>query len=619
MLSFPAVKILLVAINAKYVQTNLAVRLLRAYAEAHAPSVRSGSVSVEIAEWNINQPSGAIVRGIYESHADAVFFSVYLWNREMTLRVASDVRLVLGDAVLGFGGPEVSWAAEKFLDECVVGDLVIAGEGEVTFAELVERLTQCANEAPSILGAVPRKLRASLSEILSGVAGVYFRDRDSGGRGSAVRFCGERPLIADLGEIPFPYAAERIDFDPSHRIVYYESSRGCPFNCAYCLSSLDARVRYYPLERVLGELAYFMDRCFPLVKFVDRTFNLDPERFLRIWEFIRDRHNGKTLFHFEIAAEYLPDAAYSVLAGMPEGAVQFEIGIQSINEKTLQKVGRPAHPGVLAERIARIPKHIHTHVDLIAGLPEEDLASFARSFDFAFALGADMLQLGFLKVLPGSPMERIAREAEGYRWSDSPPYEVLSSPVMQYVDLLILKEVEHLVDTWHNSGLMRNSLRSICASSDSAFALFRALAGFAKGYFADHDLFLPRKLTESFACMAAFLKEGLASGLIWGGLTVDASSFRAALEHLRYDFLLQGKPGVFPDWYERRYSKEAHDDLLDSQGLLSGHDGGMPISRRVAYSRTEIDRFRFDGSVRETTILFLYSGEKAGATRTLEV
>lgn len=613
MLSFPAVKILLVAINAKYVQTNLAVRLLRSYAEALAPSVRSGSVCVEIAEWNINQPSGAIVRGVYEAHADVVLFSVYLWNREMTLRVASDVRLVLGDAVLGFGGPEVSWAAEKFLDECAVGDLVIAGEGEATFAELVERFARCANDD------APRNLRASLSEILSGVAGVYFRDRKDVGIAGAVRFGGDRPLLADLGEIPFPYASERIDFDPAHRIVYYESSRGCPFRCAYCLSSLDARVRYYPLERVLGELAYFMDRGFPLVKFVDRTFNLDPERFLRIWEFIRDRHNGKTLFHFEIAAEYLPDAAYEVLAGMPEGAVQFEIGIQSINEKTLQKVGRSAHPGALAERIARIPKHIHTHVDLIAGLPEEDLASFARSFDFAFALGADMLQLGFLKVLPGSPMERIAREAEGYRWSDSPPYEVLSSPVMQYGDLLILKEVEHLVDTWHNSGLMRDSLRSICAASDSAFALFRALADFTKGYFVDHDLFLPRKPADAFACMAAFLKKGLVSGLDCVDHAADAGAFRAALEYLRYDYLLQGKPGVFPDWYERRYSKEAHDALLDSQGLLSGQDGGMPVSRRVAYSRTEIDRFRFDGSGRETTILFLYSGEKAGATRTLEV
>jgi len=613
MLSFPEVKILLVAINAKYVQTNLAVRLLRSYAEAHAPSIRSGLVSVEIAEWNINQPSGAIVRGIYESHADAVFFSVYLWNREMSLRVASDVRRVMPDAVLGFGGPEVSWAAEKFLDECAAGDLVIAGEGEATFVELVERFARYANDT------APEGIGASLSEILSGIAGVYFCDRGESGRGGSIRFGGDRPLIADLDTIPFPYTPEQIDFEPAHRIVYYESSRGCPFKCAYCLSSLDARVRYYPLERVLSEIAYFMDRGFPLVKFVDRTFNLDPDRFLKVWEYIRDHHNGKTLFHFEIAAEYLPDAAYAVLAAMPEGAVQFEIGIQSANATTLQLVGRPAHPEILAERIARIPKHIHTHVDLIAGLPEEDLASFARSFDFAFALGADMLQLGFLKVLPGSPMEQIAREAEGYRWSDFPPYEVLSSPVLPYGDLLILKEVEQLVDTWHNSGLMRNALRSLCAATDSAFALFLALAQFAKGYFEDHDIFLPRKPADAFSCMAAFLKEGQASGLAGLDVSVATIAYRFALEYLRYDLLLQGKPGVFPDWFERRYSKEAHDALLDSQGILKGQNGGAPVSRRIAYSRTEFDRFRFDEEGREMAILFLYSDDKAGRTRTLEV
>ena len=609
MLSFPEVKILLVAINAKYVQTNLAVRLLRSYAEAHAPSIRSGVVSVEIAEWNINQPSGAIVRGIFEAHADAVFFSVYLWNREMTLRVAGDVRRVMPNAVLGFGGPEVSWTAEKFLNECAAGDLVLAGEGEATFAELVERFARYVNASPY------EGIRASLTEILSGVAGIYFRERYGAGSEGPIHFGGDRPLIADLDTIPFPYTPERFDFDPAHRIVYYESSRGCPFKCAYCLSSLDARVRYYPLERVLGEIAYFMERGFPLVKFVDRTFNLDPVRFLAIWEFIRDHHNGNTLFHFEIAAEYLPDAAYAVLAAMPEGAVQFEIGIQSANATTLQMVGRPAHPEILAERIARIPKHIHTHVDLIAGLPEEDLASFARSFDFAFGLGADMLQLGFLKVLPGSPMERIAREDEGYQWSDFPPYEVLSSPALPYGDLLILKEVEQLVDTWHNSGLMRNALRSLCATTDSAFALFRALARFAKGYFVDHDLFLPRKPVDAFSCMAAFLNEGQASGCAGLDPPVSANAFRVSLEYLRYDLLLQGKPGVFPAWFERRYSKEAHDALLDSQGILKGQTGSAPVSRRIAYSRTEFDRFRFDESARETTVLFLYSDDKAGKTR----
>jgi radical SAM superfamily enzyme YgiQ (UPF0313 family) len=601
MLFSSSVKILLVAINAKFVQTNLAVRLLKSYAARHSVAVRNGSASVEIGEWNVNQPLGAIVRGIYATGADAVLFSTYVWNRDAVFRAASDVRLVLPNTVIGFGGPEVSWAPARAFAECPAADVILAGEGEATFAAFADRAAEVLRARDA------RRTSGDESAPFAGIAGLYarggFRGRAAGspadGSG-AILFGGTRPLIEDLDEIPFPFGPESLDFDAEHRIAYYESSRGCPFRCAYCLSSLDTRVRYYPLDRVLREIAYFMDAGFPLVKFVDRTFNLDPARFLAIWAFIRDHHNGKTLFHFEIAAEYLPEEAFSLLETMPSGAVQFEIGIQSANPETLALVGRPAHVGELAEKIRRIPRHIHTHVDLIAGLPAEDLASFAVSFNFAFALGADMLQLGFLKVLPGAPMEALARGMDGYRWSATPPYEVLSSPSLVYGDLVALKEVEAILDAWYNSALMRHALGKLCDGDESPFAVFRSLVAFARGFFPDHDIFLPRKPVDAYACMAAFLARGAAA---------------EALEWLRYDFLLQGKPGAFPPWFVRRYSKDAHDAALESSGILE-RPGGYRLSRREGFARTEYERFSFGADGGETSILFTYPAERGGAAAT---
>ena len=604
MLSSPSVKILLVAINAKFVQTNLAVRLLKSYAARHSVAVRNGSASVEIGEWNVNQPLGAIVRGIYATGADAVLFSTYVWNRDAVFRVASDVHQVLPGAVIGFGGPEVSWAPERAFAECPSADIILAGEGEATFAAFADRATEVFLSRGWTTG--------DAGSPFAGIAGLYARERN--GHGGRVRddhavaengtgeilFGGTRPLIEDLDAIPFPFGPASLDFDPEHLIAYYESSRGCPFRCAYCLSSLDTRVRYYPLDRVLREIAYFMDAGFPLVKFVDRTFNLDPARFLAIWAFIRDHHNGKTLFHFELAAEYLPEEAFALLETMPAGAVQFEIGIQSANAETLRLVGRPAHIGELAGKIKRIPRHIHTHVDLIAGLPAEDIASFAASFDFAFALGADMLQLGFLKILPGAPMEALARGMNGYRWSATPPYEVLASPSLGYGDLIALKEVEAILDAWYNSGLMRYALGKLCGGDESPFAVFQSLVAYARGFFPDHDPFLPRKPVDAYACMASFLAGHAAT---------------EPLEWLRYDFLLQGKPGAFPSWFVRRYSKEAHDAALETSGILE-RPGDHRLSRREGYARTEYERFSFGADGGETAILFTYPTERGGGART---
>lgn len=558
------VKVLLVAINAKFIQTNLAVRLLAGYAEAHALVVQEGLCSVEFVEWNINQHVSSMLRGVFEAKPTVVLFSVYIWNRKEVFSLAAEVKKLMPEVLIGFGGPEVSFDAQRVFIECPYVDLLLSGEGEETFAELLDCLVK--------------------GSVLENIRGLYSRKEGL----SEFYWPGSRPPLENLDSIPFPYKKGNPGFDVQNRLVYYESSRGCPFSCAYCLSAIDTSVRYYSLSRVLTEIQFFLDEEYPLVKFVDRTFNLIPERYVAIWEYIRDHYNGKTTFHFEIAGEHLGEEVFSVLDTMPEGALQFEIGIQSTNEETLRLVGRPSNPEKLAEKIQRIPVSIHMHVDLIAGLPKEDLATFAKSFDYAWALKAEMLQLGFLKILSGTPMEVQARKSPGYLWSDSPPYEVLASPVLPYADILVLKDVEHLLDAWFNSGLMRNTLLylSLSCFNDSGYALFVSLVAHTKTYFIDGDLYLPRRSQDSFACLASFC--------------VDRDS--SALEYLKYDYLFQGKPGVFPSWYKRCYSKEAHNTALQKRGLV--FERGE--SRRLLYARTEYEELALSPEFEKRGYFFEY-------------
>lgn len=577
-------RVLLVALNAKYSHMNLAVRLLKAYADARSASIRDGAARVLIGEWNVNEPSRRILRGIAELGPDAVLFSTYLWNRALAVSLARDVRRLLPGVVVGFGGPEATWAVGPLLAECMEADFVIAGEGEETFAEVVDSL------------ATPLTSRANHLAALSSIQGVHARGSDG-----VVRSGGDRAPIADLGSIPFPYAGP--DFDPTHRIVYHESSRGCPFSCAYCLSARDEGVRYYPLERALADVDWFLSRGVPLVKYVDRTFNLDTSRACAILSRIRDGYNGSTRFHFEIAPELVDGQFAEALASMPPGSVQLEAGIQSARPETLRAVSRPVRLDEARAGFARIPRGIHTHVDLIAGLPGEGLESFARSFDFAFSLGADVVQLGFLKVLPGAPIEGVARSDPGYAWSANPPYEVLRTPSLSFVELSLLKDVEAIFDAWYNGSLARTALARLASGKASAFAAFRSLAEFAREWFADHDLSLPRRPVDVFACVAAF---------------IEARADLSALECLRYDFLLRGKPGSFPPWFVRRYDKVAHDRAI--RDILG------PVPRRVAYARSELEAFAFDprtGAGGEATLLFLYgedgscvihsiAGEKSG-------
>ncbi|MBQ5538316.1 MAG: radical SAM protein, partial [Treponema sp.] len=414
-------KILLVSVNASYMHTNIAIRDLKNYADKYFSDSET-KPQIEIAEYTINQPIGEVLRSIAFFNADWIQFSTYIWNAEYVQKLLPEIKKVLPDCILGAGGPEFGYGAKKYLAAIADLDFVVFGEGERTFTDMIEK---SGGNAGSVLSR------------LSEIKGIYCRSADG-----EMLFTGNRAFIEDLDDIPFPYP-EMIEgkADEDHKIYYYESSRGCPFSCAYCLSSVEKRVRFKSLERTCEEIQFFLDNNIKLVKFVDRTYNLDEERYIGIWDYILKHHNKKTMFHFEIEAEYLSEKALDFLQNVPEGVMQFEMGVQSANKKTLKAINRSANTEELAAKIKRIPRTIHQHLDLIAGLPFEDLESFGKSYDFVMSLRPDALQLGFLKILGGTVMEKYASE-NGWKWMESPVYETFSTPHLSFGDIAFLKDME---------------------------------------------------------------------------------------------------------------------------------------------------------------------------------
>ena len=412
-------KLLLVAINAKYIHSNLAVHSLRAYAREQGIAD-----SVSLAEYTINHSDEDILRGIYKEKADVIAFSCYIWNIGIVLRLTKELCKVCPEAKLWLGGPEVSYDAIKCLTGYPELSGIMIGEGDQTFLELMQHYT---------LGSL------SLEQI----AGIAYREGDK------VRVTRPRELLS-LNDIPFPYE-ELEDF--KNRIIYYESSRGCPFSCSYCLSSVDKKIRFRNTELVKQELQFLIDRQVPQVKFVDRTFNCNKLHAMEIWRYIKEHDNGITNFHFEIAADLLEEDELAFLATLRPAQVQFEIGVQSTNPDTVEVIHRKMDLNRLRVNVDRIKagRNIHQHLDLIAGLPLEDYHTFEHSFLEVYDMEPDQLQLGFLKVLKGSPMEEDAK-AYGIVYRDNPPYEVLYTKHLSYEELLKLKGVCEMVEIYYNSG-----------------------------------------------------------------------------------------------------------------------------------------------------------------------
>ncbi len=450
-------KFLLTAINAKYIHSNLAVYSLRAAALAAAPaSDKHEPFSVELAEFTINHRTEEILRDIFLRKPDVLLFSCYIWNIVYVRELAENCKKIMPEVPVWLGGPEVSYDAEKFLRENPAADGILCGEGEETFRLLAE--CYAAGQADT--------------EHLAEIPGLVFREPvESAAR--PIRVNTPAPL-PDLSALPFPYG-ELAEFE--NRIIYYESSRGCPFSCSYCLSSIEKSVRFRDIEKVCRELQFFLDRRVPQVKFVDRTFNCRKSHAMAVWSYILEHDNGITNFHFEIEAELLDEEELALLERMRPGLVQLEIGVQSANRETLKAVRRSTDLERLRRVVERIRdgKNIHQHLDLIAGLPFEDYESFGHSFDQVFALKPEQLQLGFLKVLKGAPMYEEAQKY-GIAYRSQPPYEVLFTPWLPFSDILRLKMIEEMVEIYYNSHQFGMTLGQLIPRFSSAFAFFEQLA-----------------------------------------------------------------------------------------------------------------------------------------------
>lgn len=444
-------RVLLIAVNAKYIHSNPAVYSLRAYAQAVLGD--QPEVGIEIAEYTINQNTENILADIYRHRPDIAAFSCYIWNWNTIQELLPELPKLLPDTKLWLGGPEVSFHAEKILAQYTQLTGIMVGEGEETFTQLVRFYHAPKGQLQDIPGLVLPQGRTQPRE------------------------------LTDMSKLPFLYE----DLGKfQNRIIYYESQRGCPFRCAYCLSAIDKSVRLRDIETVKKELQYFLDHKVSQVKFIDRTFNCNAAHALAIWRYLLENDNSVTNFHFEIAADLMTEDELEVLKQMRPGLIQLEIGVQSTNEQTLHAINRYMSLEHLRQVVDKIHSfhNIHQHLDLIAGLPYEDYDSFVTSFNDVYAMRPQQLQLGFLKVLKGSPIEEKAEEY-GIVYNSRPPYEVLYSRWIPYDDVLRLKGIEEMVELYYNSCQFTHTLPVLEKEFASPFALYEALSQYyeEKGYY----------------------------------------------------------------------------------------------------------------------------------------
>lgn len=439
-------KILLTAINAKYIHSNPAVYSLAAYANHNLTAEEKEKCQIEIAEYTINHRTETIIADIYKKKPDVLAFSCYIWNWDYVQEVMTELHKLLPQIPIFLGGPEVSFTSEEILKQYPFLTGIMIGEGEETFLELCRAFLEGRN-----------------ANLIPGISG-------------------EPRGLVNINDIPFFYD-DMAAFE--HRIVYYESSRGCPYRCSYCLSSIDKTVRLRDLQLVKKELQFFLDLKVPQVKFIDRTFNCNRDHACEVWQYIYENDNGITNFHFEISADILTDRELSILQKMRPGLVQLEIGVQSTNPETIKEINRVMNVEKLREVVTRIHsfKNIHQHLDLIAGLPYEDFVTFQKSFNEVYSMKPEQLQLGFLKVLKGAKMWEKAADY-GIVYTEKPPYEVLFTNWITYDEILKLKQVEEMVEMYYNSNQFTYTLAMLEQEFETPFKLYESLADYyvEKGY-----------------------------------------------------------------------------------------------------------------------------------------
>ncbi|MGM9568770.1 MAG: B12-binding domain-containing radical SAM protein [Phascolarctobacterium sp.] len=490
-------RVLLTAINSKYIHTGLGLRYVGEYAKAQGHEV-------QLLEETINSNILDVLEQIMLPQAQVYGFSVHIWNKPFVMRLIAMLRKLRPEVTIVVGGPEVAFAAERIFAEQPAIDYIVQGEGEICFSQLLQALEQHE--------AIP--------------AHIAYKDGDE------LRLNGGTTVIEDLSILPFPYPdLEQVLAE--HKIVYYEATRGCPFHCAYCLSGISRTVRKRPLPMVLADLDRFIAAGAPLVKFVDRTYNLDENYFLPMMQHLAAAKTNAT-FHFEIKADILTEQVLDFLATVPKGRFQLEIGIQSTHQPTLKAINRKDNWEKLAANVRRLLDmgNMHIHVDLIAGLPFEDLPTFGKSFDDVYGLGAHMLQLGFLKVLPGTQMEKETA-VHGLLYMDEPPYEILATKYVPYEDMQFLKRVENVLDQTGNSGAFNHILPALMKEEkQKPFAFYTKLTNWwvQNGYYPQtHNV---KGVAE---ILAHYIKENCSEDAV------------KLLEILRYDVFV-AVPGWKPEW-----------------------------------------------------------------------
>lgn len=506
------INIFLVAVNAKFIHSSLALRSIKEYC------LKYGN-NVYIEEFTINNDLGFIVNEIYDRKPDVLGFSCYIWNIELILKIVSDIKKILPNVKIILGGPEVSYEFEHLFPQYV--DIVAIGEGEQTIKEICDYFDG--------------KIKS-----LYHIDGIAFWDF-----GKIVTTKKRTPL--QLDEIPFVYYNSIDELD--NRIIYYEASRGCPYMCQYCLSSVEKGVRFLSLERVFSDIKFFLEHNVKQVKFVDRTFNCNKSFAVAIWNFIIQNDNGVTNFHFEISADIIDEEMLEVFSRARPKLFQLEIGVQSTNERTLNDIKRKTDLEKLFEKVKQIKKmnNIHQHLDLIAGLPDENYNSFKKSFNDVFSLYPEQFQLGFLKLLRGSGLRRNS-EKLGIVYRENAPYEVLFTKELSFAEISLIKLIEEMVESYYNSGKAVYTIRYLINFFNSPFQFFETLAFFWKkrGYY---------KVAHS--------KMELYNILYLFSLEYVKEEIDKVVDVIKFDIFLNDNIKSFPDWIPeenkeaiREFSKE---------------------------------------------------------------
>ena len=536
-------KIVLTAINSQYVHLNVAVRYLKKYVE------KNSDIKLDIYETNINNQLMNIIKDLFEKQPDMIIFSTYIWNKEYVFSITKELKKILPDVKIALGGPEVSYEWDKIMAENQEIDYIFTGEGE-------------------------KVLLNFFTKDISEVKGVVYREGDN------LKYNGIEPLIENLDIIPFPYDDEELQ--DRTKIFYYESSRGCPFNCSYCMSSIDKSVRYYSLDRTKEDLKRFIDSPIKLLKFVDRTFNLSKEKYMAIWRFLLENYREGITFHFEINANIFDDETLDFLETVPKGYFQFEIGVQTIDAQAMKSIGRINKLEKLEHNIRRISRNIHLHLDLIAGLPYETYDKFRESFDYVHRLKPEMIQLGFLKLLKGTKMYD-EREKYRYKYFSKPPYEVFSNEFISFAEMVKLKNLEKVLGFYYNSEKFPESVQWIIENHyESAFSFYEDVAEYfdKRGY-----LKVNHKESTLFTLLYEFyLDKGLKDREIF-------------VEYLKYDYLMLGKTGFYPEWFKSEKDGELYDELIRERNYKSIREG---------HKNSELERFSYNIFTKEFEDIYVF-------------